>query len=63
MVKLVAYQTFKTAEEALENVQTIAKNEVPATLKKFLTTNLPATKSAKKQKFMLGIAEPRLGQP
>jgi nucleolar protein 56 len=63
MVKLVAYHPFKTAEEALENVQAIAKQEVPSTLKKFLTTNLPATKTAKKQKFLLGIAEPRLGQP
>jgi nucleolar protein 56 len=30
-------------------------------LKSFLTTNLPATKSSKKQKFLLGIAEPKLG--
>lgn len=63
MVKLVAYHPFKTAEEALENVTAIASQEVPSTLKKFLTTNLPATKTAKKQKFLLGIAEPRLGQP
>lgn len=63
MVKLVAFQPFKTAEEALENVTAIAQNEVPKTLKNFLVTNLPASKSAKKQKFMLGIAEPKLGQP
>jgi nucleolar protein 56 len=63
MVKLVAYHPFKTAEEALENVTAIANQEIPSTLKKFLTTNLPATKTAKKQKFLLGIAEPRLGQP
>ena len=30
-------------------------------MKSFLTTNLPATKSSKKQKFLLGIAEPKLG--
>ena len=34
---------------------------MPATLKSFLQTNLPATKSSKKQKFLLGIAEPKLG--
>lgn len=61
MVKLAAFQPFKTAEEALENLSAITQNEVPKTLKNFLTTNLPATKSAKKQKFMLGICEPKMG--
>jgi len=63
MVKLAAFQPFQTAEEALENLSAIIRNEVPKTLKNFLTTNLPATKSAKKQKFMLGVADPKLGQP
>ena len=63
MVKLAAFQPFQTAEEALENLSAITLNEVPKTLKNFLTTNLPATKSAKKQKFMLGVADPKLGQP
>ena len=48
MVKLAAFQPFQTAEEALENIQAIAQNKVSKTLKSFLTTNLPATKSAKK---------------
>ena len=61
MVKLAAFQPFATAEEALENISTIAQAKVPETLKNFLLTNLPATKSSKKQKFLLGIAEPRLG--
>lgn len=62
MVKLAAFQPFQTAEEALENIQCIAANKVSKTLKNFLITNLPATKSAKKQKFLLGIAEPKMGQ-
>jgi nucleolar protein 56 len=61
MIKLAAFQPFTTAEEALENMTAIAKNKVPETLKTFLTTQLPATKSSKKQKFLLGIAEPKLG--
>ena len=61
MVKLVAYQPFQTAEEALENIQDISQNKVHKTLKHFLVTNLPTTKSAKKQKFMLGLCEPKLG--
>jgi nucleolar protein 56 len=31
-------------------------------LKAFLTTHLPSTKSSKKQKFALGICDPRIGQ-
>ena len=54
MVKLSAYQPFKTAEEALENIMTIKDNKVTETLKNFLASKLPATKSSKKQKFLLG---------
>ena len=61
-VSIAAYQPFKTAEEALENIQAVAHNKVSPTLKNFLTTHLPATKSSKKQKFALGICDPRLGQ-
>ena len=62
MVKLVAYQPFKTAEEALENITSITKCEVSKTLKAFLTTHLPATKSSKNQKFKLGISDVKLGK-
>jgi len=61
MIKLAAFQPFQTAEEALENITDIALNKCPGTLKNFLTTNLPATKSSKKQKFLLGISDPKLG--
>jgi nucleolar protein 56 len=61
-VTIAAYQPFKTAEEALENIQSVAHNKVSSTLKSFLTTHLPATKSSKKQKFALGISDARLGQ-
>jgi len=62
MIKLAAYQPFTTAEEALENIKSVASNQVSDTLKSFLTTHLPATKSSKKQKFLLGIADPKMGQ-
>ena len=48
MVSLVAYQPFKTAEEALENIMDTIEVKVSSTLKNFLTTHLPATKSSKK---------------
>lgn len=62
MVKLSAYQPFTTAEEALDNIMAITQNKVTSTLKNFLTTHLPSTKSSKKQKFLLGIADPKMGQ-
>jgi nucleolar protein 56 len=62
MVKLAAYQPFTTAEEALSNITDVAACKVSNTLKSFLTTHLPATKSSKKQKFLLGIADPKMGQ-
>ena len=62
MVSLAAYQPFQTAEEALENIMKTIEIKVSPTLKSFLTTHLPATKSSKKQKFALGISDPKLGQ-
>ena len=62
MVKLVAYQPFQTAEEALENVNCVAQNKISEALQSFLTSHLPATKSSKKQKFMLGISDPKMGK-
>jgi len=47
MVKLAAYQPFTTAEEALENIMAIRDLKVTPTLKNFLVTHLPATKSSK----------------
>jgi len=61
MVKLAAYQPFTTAEEALENIMAITEPKLTNTLKSFLKTHLPATKSSKKQKFLLGIADPKMG--
>ena len=59
--KLVGSHAFKTAEEALENIQAVAAPKVTVTLKNFLSTYLPATKSSKKQKFALGISDAKLG--
>lgn len=61
MAKLKASYPFSTAEEALENITSIAQGLVTDCLKNFLTTNLPATKSSSKQKFMLGISDTKLG--
>ena len=61
-VKMAAFQPFKTQEEALENITAVAACKVSPALKEFLTQNLPATKSSKKQKFALGISDTKLGK-
>ena len=59
--KLVGSHPFKTAEEALENINSLAGGKITSTLKNFLATYLPASKSSKKQKFALGISDAKLG--
>lgn len=61
LVKLKAYQPFKTADEALENINAIINNQVTQTLVDFLQAYLPEVKSKKKQKFYLGISDKKLG--
>jgi RNA processing factor Prp31 len=61
MVTFEAQYSFKTAEEALENMQAIAHNKCSPALKAFLKSNLASSSSSKKQKFSLGIMDPRLG--
>lgn len=61
LIKMKAYQPFKTADEALENIFAVSKGQVTETLQEFLSSYLPKIKSKKKQKFMLGIADKILG--
>ena len=44
MMKLVAFQRFDSAEEALEECNSIANGEASSLLKNFLELNLPSTK-------------------
>lgn len=63
--KLKAFVAFASAEQALENINTIAEHGVPDRLKTFLEAHLPAVSSKKKKKgpqFMLGVVEPDLGK-
>lgn len=61
LIKMKAYQPFKTAEEALKNIFAVSKGEVTETLQEFLESYLPKVKSKKKQKFQLGIADKIIG--
>lgn len=62
MVKISANYSFKTAEEALDNIMAIRENKITDQLKNFLVTNLPSTKTSKKQKFLLGLADANMGR-
>ncbi|XP_053696018.1 nucleolar protein 56 [Sabethes cyaneus] len=59
LVKLVGFSPFKTAVSALENVNAISEGLVPDDLLSFLDSVLP--KASKKNKFTLGVADPKLG--
>lgn len=59
IVKLVAFNPFKTAANALENINSISEGVVHDDLKVFLESNIPTGK--KKTKVLLGISDPKIG--
>eukprot|EP00303_Exanthemachrysis_gayraliae_P005960 CAMPEP_0206013464 /NCGR_PEP_ID=MMETSP1464-20131121/16552_1 /ASSEMBLY_ACC=CAM_ASM_001124 /TAXON_ID=119497 /ORGANISM="Exanthemachrysis gayraliae, Strain RCC1523" /LENGTH=349 /DNA_ID=CAMNT_0053387183 /DNA_START=54 /DNA_END=1100 /DNA_ORIENTATION=- len=60
---LAAFQPFRTAEEALENINDLSEGLVTDRLRDFLETNMPkATGGGKeKKKFALGVCDPKIG--
>jgi len=59
VVKLVAFSPFKTAANALENMNSISEGVVHEDLKTFLEANLPLGK--KKSKVALGVSDAKIG--
>lgn len=59
VVKLVAFNPFKTAANALENMNSISEGVVHEDLKTFLGANLPIGK--KKTKVALGVSDAKIG--
>jgi len=59
LVKLVAFSPFKTAANALENINSISEGMVHDDLKVFLESNIPTGK--KKSKVALGISDAKIG--
>jgi len=51
---------FRSAQDALENINAMSEGAVHPLLKDFLETNLP--KAGKKAKFELGVSDKRIGQ-
>ncbi|XP_046447712.1 nucleolar protein 56-like [Daphnia pulex] len=62
VVKLVAFAPFKSAAHALDNINSISEGVLSEDLNLFLETNLPKPeKKGKKDSFVLGVSEPKLG--
>ncbi|XP_076629197.1 nop56 ribonucleoprotein [Colletes latitarsis] len=59
VVKLIGFSPFKTALAALENINNISEGIVPEDLQLFLDSCIP--KAGKKEKVVLGVADPKLG--
>jgi len=63
LVKFKAFQPFKSAEEALNNINAISEGVLTDELHNFLEMNLPKlkVKAGKKAKAHLGVADPKIG--
>lgn len=59
--KLKSFIPFRTAEDALDNINQISEGIVHETLKNFLETNLPKAKGSK-SKVQLGVSDAKIGQ-
>ena len=61
LVKLRAFQPFPSAEAALQNINDVSEGVVGEDLRAFLEANAPRAKAGKEAKFVIGVAEPKIG--
>ncbi|PKU83234.1 nucleolar protein 56-like [Dendrobium catenatum] len=61
VVKLVAFNPFSSALDALNQCNAVSEGIMTDELRNFLELNLPKGKEAKKSNFSLGVAEPKVG--
>ncbi|KAK4801590.1 hypothetical protein SAY86_022077 [Trapa natans] len=61
VVKLIAFDPFESALDALNQCNSISEGMMTDELRNFLELNLPKVKDSKKAKFSLGVAEPKIG--
>eukprot|EP00730_Choanoeca_flexa_P008896 TRINITY_DN12555_c2_g6_i3.p1 TRINITY_DN12555_c2_g6~~TRINITY_DN12555_c2_g6_i3.p1 ORF type:complete len:532 (+),score=208.98 TRINITY_DN12555_c2_g6_i3:23-1597(+) len=60
--KLKAIMPFRSAQDALENINHISEGMLPELLKNFLETHLPQSSSTKKSPVTVGVADSKIGQ-
>merc|ERR1711990_1182542 len=61
VVSLEAFKPFTSAAEALEQINALSESQAPEALITFLQLNLPKVKPGKKAKYVVGVADPKLG--
>eukprot|EP01116_Phalansterium_solitarium_P014206 TRINITY_DN31765_c0_g1_i1.p1 TRINITY_DN31765_c0_g1~~TRINITY_DN31765_c0_g1_i1.p1 ORF type:complete len:481 (-),score=168.80 TRINITY_DN31765_c0_g1_i1:290-1732(-) len=61
IVRLKSFIPFTSAENALENINDVSEGVLNDHLKNFLEVSFPKVKPGKKSKFVLGVAEEKLG--
>ncbi|KAH0464766.1 hypothetical protein IEQ34_004869 [Dendrobium chrysotoxum] len=61
VVKLVAFNPFSSALDALNQCNAVSEGIMTDELRNFLELNLPKGKEGKKSNFSLGVAEPKVG--
>ncbi|KAK1357927.1 Nucleolar protein 56 [Heracleum sosnowskyi] len=59
VVKLVGFNPFDSALDALNQINAVSEGQMTDELQSFLSLNLPSV--GKKSKFSLGVSEPKLG--
>ena len=58
IIKLLAFHPFDSAENALENINSVTEHEMTSDLKAFIESNIPSSKKGKSPP--LGVIEPTL---
>ncbi|XP_043704359.1 nucleolar protein 56-like [Telopea speciosissima] len=61
VVKLLAFNPFDSALDALNQVNAVSEGLMTEELRNFLALNLPKIKESKKPKFSVGVSEPKIG--
>ncbi|XP_031253580.1 nucleolar protein 56-like [Pistacia vera] len=61
VVQLTAFHPFESALDALNQCNSVSEGLMTDELRNFLELNLPKVKEGKKQKFSLGVSEPKIG--
>ncbi|XP_042502552.1 nucleolar protein 56-like [Macadamia integrifolia] len=61
VVKLTAFHPFDSALDALNQINAVSEGVMTEELRNFLALNLPKVKESKKNKFSVGVSEPKIG--
>ncbi|XP_076901974.1 nucleolar protein 56-like isoform X2 [Bidens hawaiensis] len=61
VVKLIAFNPFESALDALNQINAVSEGQMTDELRNFLELSLPKVTEGKKAKYSLGVADPKIG--